>query len=80
MLLERRVKVFSTSSLNLDYFAPNGSIGMIVLIVGIVITLATFYIFYNVSRDVDSVLDKRRKQNDKKLQAQKIARLYPKSK
>ena len=67
-------------SLNLDFLSPTGSVGFLVLLVGIVVTTVTFYVFYNVSSDVDSVLDKNRKLEAKKTQDRKIARLYPEKK
>tara|TARA_Y100001968_G_scaffold196260_1_gene180082 strand:+ start:1295 stop:1513 length:219 start_codon:yes stop_codon:yes gene_type:complete len=72
--------MFSTSSLNVDYLSPTGTIGIIVLIFGIIFTLATLYVFYSVTNGVDSILDKKRKEKNKDLQEKKIARLYPKSK
>ena len=68
------------STLNVDYFAPTGSIGFIVLIIGIIVTAVTLYVFYSVINDVDSIIDKKRKEKAKDLQEKKIARLYPKSK
>ena len=72
--------MFSTSSLNVDFLSPTGSIGFLVLIVGIIVTIATIYIFYNVSSDVDSIRDKKRKKEAEEIQAKKIARLYPQNK
>tara|TARA_B100001250_G_scaffold7428_1_gene6249 strand:- start:424 stop:642 length:219 start_codon:yes stop_codon:yes gene_type:complete len=72
--------MFSTSSLNFDYLSPTGSIGIIVLIIGFIFTAITLYVFYSISNDFDSVLDKKRKRKAKELQEKKIAKLYPKSK
>tara|TARA_Y100001968_G_scaffold330367_1_gene382052 strand:+ start:2153 stop:2371 length:219 start_codon:yes stop_codon:yes gene_type:complete len=72
--------MLAASSLNLDYLAPNGIIGFLVVIIGVIVTTATLYVFYYVTNDVDSVLDKRRKEKAKNLQDEKIASLYPKSK
>tara|TARA_Y100001968_G_scaffold233715_1_gene216714 strand:+ start:1222 stop:1440 length:219 start_codon:yes stop_codon:yes gene_type:complete len=72
--------MFLTSSLNLDYLSPKGSIGIIILIIGFIVTAVTFYVFYNVSNDVDSILDQKRKVKAKDMQEKKIAKLYPKSK
>tara|TARA_Y100001968_G_C19289778_1_gene683588 strand:+ start:794 stop:1063 length:270 start_codon:yes stop_codon:yes gene_type:complete len=67
-------------SLNVEFLSPTGSIGFFVLIIGIVVTAFTFYVFYNVSSDIDSVRDKNRKIEAKEMQEKKIARLYPKRK
>ena len=72
--------MFSNLILNSDNLFSSGMITAIVLIVGIVITISTIYVFYYISNDLDSLLDKRRKKKFKSLQEKKIARLYPKSK
>ena len=69
-----------SSTINFDLFSPTGSIGIIVLIIGFLFTAMTFFVFYSVSNDVDSILDKKRKKKNQDLQAQKIAKLYPKPK
>tara|TARA_Y100001968_G_C19176196_1_gene628138 strand:+ start:588 stop:812 length:225 start_codon:yes stop_codon:yes gene_type:complete len=74
------MKMFATSSLNVDFLSPTGSVGFVVLIVGIVVTAVTIYVFYNVSTDVDSFRDKTRKIEAKKIQEKKIERLYPQRK
>ena len=72
--------MFSTSSLNVDSLSPTGSIGFFVLMVGIVVTLTSLYVFYNVTSNVDSARDKIRKIEAKESQEKKIARLYPQKK
>lgn len=74
------MKIFSISSLNVDYFSPTGIIGFFILIIGVIVTSISFYVFYIVTNDVDSELDKQRKKKAKDIQEKKIARLYPKSK
>ena len=74
------MNMFATSSLNVDFLSPTGSVGFVVLIVGIVVTAVTIYVFYNVISDVDSFRDKTRKTEAKKIQEKKIARLYPQQK
>tara|TARA_Y100001968_G_C19335226_1_gene706491 strand:- start:727 stop:942 length:216 start_codon:yes stop_codon:yes gene_type:complete len=66
------------SSLNLEYLSPTGSIGIFVLIIGVIVTVVCLYVFYNVSSDSDSMLDLKRKKEARKIQQEKIARLYPK--
>ena len=66
------------STFNLEYLRPTGSIGVAILIVGILFTAMTFFIFYKVIYDVDSKSDKERKSFLKEEQRKKIRRLYPK--
>ena len=65
------------SNFNFESLGPTGSIGFIVLIVGILFTAMTFYVFYKVAIDDDSKGDKERKSSLKEEQEKKIARLYP---
>ena len=65
---------------NVRYFSSTESISLFVLITGLVVTISTFYVIYNVTSDVDSILDKKRKNINEELQKKKIARLYPQSK
>ena len=65
------------SSLGYEFLGPAGSIGIIILIIGAFFTAMIFYIFFNVNQDVDSFADKRRKLLNKKIQQNKISRLYP---
>tara|TARA_B100000700_G_C14615655_1_gene655735 strand:+ start:405 stop:623 length:219 start_codon:yes stop_codon:yes gene_type:complete len=72
--------MFSTSSLNVEFLSPTGSIGFLVLTVGILVTVVSLYVFYNVTSNVDSASDKIRKIEARENQAKKIARLYPQKK
>ncbi len=66
------------SSLRYELFSPSEPIGALILIIGVLFTSLTFLVFFNVSRDIDSMADTRRKQLLIKEQNQKIAKLYPK--
>ena len=66
------------SSLRYELFSPSEPIGALILIIGVLFTSLTFLVFFNVSRDIDSMADTRRKQLLIKKKNQKIAKLYPK--
>ena len=78
--LAGKTKVFLTSSLDVDFLSPTGSIGFLVLILGVVVTAVSIYVFYNVSSEMDSFRDKTRKKEANEIQKKKIARLYPQRK
>ena len=64
--------------LNLDYLSPTGSVGIFVLLIGILFTFTIFYfVFFKLGTNDDSIEDKRRKERQKKDQELKIQRLYP---
>tara|TARA_Y100001968_G_C19453982_1_gene770847 strand:+ start:1517 stop:1735 length:219 start_codon:yes stop_codon:yes gene_type:complete len=67
-------------SLILEQFSNFECIGFLVFIIGIIVLAATFYSFYHITNNFDSILDKRRKLKAKNIQEKKIARLYPNSK
>ena len=69
--------IFLTFIPNADHLIPKLPIGSIVLLIGLIVNLVTFYVFYNVSRDIDSVLDIKRKKDLKEKQRIAIAKLYP---
>ena len=68
------------TNLNLDYLSPSGFIGIIILLIGILFTLMTFYVFYKVTTDDTPSINSKKALDLKEEQKEKIARLYPKGK
>ncbi len=67
----------ATNSFNLDFLSPTGSVGLIILIIGIFFTALMTSVFYRVNNDSDSLSDRQRKEAAKASQQERIARLYP---
>ncbi len=67
----------NTIGFSLDYLSPTGSIGIILIITGIIFSGLMGMVFYNVSNDSDSWKDRKRKQAAQEEQKRQIARLYP---
>ena len=67
----------ATNSFNLDFLSPTGSVGLIILITGILFTALMASVFYRVNNDSDSLSDRQRKEAAKTSQQERIARLYP---
>mgnify|MGYP001406080143 CR=1 FL=1 len=67
-------------SLGLDYLAPNGTVGIIIIFIGIVFTAMILYIIYAVSTNKESIEDKRYRISKESEQKKKINRLFPKNK
>ena len=66
-------------SFNIDYLSPTGLIGFWVLFIGLIFTGLMFYfVFFRLSEDDDSCKDRKRNEQVKENQRQRIARLYPK--
>ena len=68
------------SSLGLDYLAPTGSIGIIVIMVGVIFSGMIFYIIYAVSTNKESIDDKKSRLEKEAIQKEKIDKLFPKRK
>ena len=60
---------------SLDYLSPTAPVGLLILSIGTLFTVGTFYIFFTLDRD--SVSDKEMKIKKAKEQAEKIKRLSP---
>ena len=69
-----------SNSFNFDYLSPTGSVGMIIIIIGIFFTSLMWMVFYKVNNDADSFKDLERKKAAREAQKKKISRLYPKVK
>tara|TARA_Y100001968_G_C18959268_1_gene526875 strand:+ start:338 stop:577 length:240 start_codon:yes stop_codon:yes gene_type:complete len=63
---------------NFDYLSPTGSVGMIIIIIGVIFSGLMGMVFYKVNNDSDSLRDKERKKEIQNEQRRKISRLYPK--
>ncbi len=66
------------SSITYHILLPSESLGFLLLILGFSFTSMIIWIFINVSKDIDSLSDKRRKELKKQQQLYNISRLYPK--
>ena len=71
--------MYFAESLGLDYLAPQGLVGLIILVTGLFFSLMMFYVGYISIREMysnKSVSSTNEKMNEQK---KKIARLYPQS-
>ena len=71
--------MYFAESLGLDYLAPQGLVGLIILVTGLFFSLMMFYVGYISIREMYS--DKSVSSTNEKMIEQKktIARLYPQS-
>ena len=71
--------MFFAESLGLDFLAPQGVVGILILVTGFIFSLMMFYVGYISIREMYS--DKSLSSTDQKMneQKEKIARLYPQS-
>tara|TARA_Y100001968_G_scaffold311774_1_gene334214 strand:+ start:455 stop:670 length:216 start_codon:yes stop_codon:yes gene_type:complete len=71
--------MYFAESLGLEFLAPQGLVGLIILVTGFIFSLMMFYVGYISIREMYS--DKSVSSADKKTieQKKKIARLYPQS-
>ena len=71
--------MYFAESLGLDYLAPQGLVGLIILVTGLFFSLMMFYVGYISIREMYS--NKSLSSTNKKIieQKKKIARLYPQS-
>ena len=67
------------ASLGLEFLAPQGVVGLIVLVTGLVFSLMMFYIGYVSIREMYPNKSQKLKVQNLKKQQEKIARLYPQS-
>tara|TARA_B100000579_G_C22743380_1_gene810243 strand:- start:264 stop:479 length:216 start_codon:yes stop_codon:yes gene_type:complete len=66
--------------LGLDFLSPSAPLGFIILFIGIIFTVVTFYVFINASTNQESLSEKKSRINKENEQKRKISRLYPKNK
>ena len=71
--------MYFAESLGLDYLAPQGLVGLIILVIGLFFSLMMFYVGYISIREMYS--NKSVSSTNEKMieQKKKIARLYPQS-
>jgi len=71
--------MYFAESLGLDYLAPQGLVGLIILVTGLFFSLMMFYVGYISIREMYS--NKSLSSTNEKIieQKKKIARLYPQS-
>ena len=69
--------MYLAESLGLEFLAPHGVVGLLILVTGLIFSLMMFYVGYVSMRDMYS--EKSQTLTDQKLneQKEKIARLYP---
>ena len=77
---EKRILTMNTISFDFNYLSPTGSIGLILLITGIIFTGLMGMVFYKVNNNLDSLEDRARKNAAKAKQKKMIERLYPSQK
>ena len=71
--------MFFAESLGLEFLAPQGLVGLIILVTGLIFSLMMFYVGYISIREMysnESLSSTNKKINEQK---KKIARLYPQS-
>ena len=71
--------MYFAESLGLEFLAPQGVVGLLILVIGFIFSLVMFYVGYISIREMysnTSLTSTERKKNEQK---EKIARLYPQS-
>ena len=71
--------MYFAESLGLEFLAPQGLVGLIILVIGLIFSLMMFYVGYISIREMFP--NKYASSSDQKIteQKKKIARLYPQS-
>ena len=71
--------MYFAESLGLEFLAPQGVVGLLVLVTGLVFTVMMLYIWYVSIREMYPNKSQNLKVHKLKKQQEKIARLYPQS-
>ena len=71
--------MYFATSLGLDFLAPQGVVGLLVLVTGLVFSVMMLYIGYVSIREMYPNKSQNLKVQNLKKQQEKIARLYPQS-
>mgnify|MGYP001298074173 CR=1 FL=1 len=71
--------MYFAESLGLEFLAPQGVLGLIILVIGFIFSLMMFYVGYISVREMYSNTSKSSIERKKNEQKEKIARLYPQS-
>ena len=71
--------MYFAESLGLEFLAPQGLVGLVILVTGLIFSIMMFYVAYISIREMYS--DKSVSSTEQKIieQKKKIARLYPQS-
>lgn len=68
------------SAIDLKIFSPTEPVGIIILFIGLIFSGMIFYIIYAVSTNIESIDDKKLRNQRKFIQQEKIEKLFPKKK
>ena len=71
--------MYFAESLGLDFLAPQGLVGLIILVTGLLFSLVMFYVGYISVREMYPNKSVSLTDHQKTEQKEKIARLYPQS-
>tara|TARA_B100000700_G_scaffold290969_1_gene349574 strand:- start:27 stop:242 length:216 start_codon:yes stop_codon:yes gene_type:complete len=69
--------MYLAESLGLEFLAPQGVIGLLILVTGFIFSLMMFYVGYVSIREMYSNTSLSSTESRKKEQKEKIAKLYP---
>ena len=72
--------LFLASTLDLRIFSPTEPIGIIILFVGLIFSGMIFYVIYAVSTNIESIEDKKIRDQKEIIQQERIGKLFPKKK
>ena len=71
--------MYFAASLGLEFLAPQGVVGLLILVTGFIFSLMMLYVGYISIREMYSNESQNSRVQDMKEQKEKIARLYPQS-
>ena len=71
--------MYFAESLGLEFLAPQGVVGLFILVIGLIFSVMMLYVGYISIREMYSNDSKKLKVRDLKKQQEEIARLYPQS-
>ena len=71
--------MYFAESLGLEFLAPQGLVGLFILVTGFIFSLMMFYVGYISIREMYSNESQNSRFQNLKKQKEKIARLYPQS-
>ena len=71
--------MYFADSLGLEFLAPQGVVGLFILVIGFIFSLMMFYVGYISIREMYSNTSLSSIERKKNEQKEKIARLYPQS-
>ena len=71
--------MYFAESLGLEILAPQGVVGLLILVTGFIFSLMMLYVGYISIREMYSIAPQNSRARNLKKQQEKIARLYPQS-